>query len=126
MSDIIREVDEELRRERIEKLWQRYGVYIVAAAFLIVLAVAGWRAWDWYEIREAAKSGARFEAALQLVNDGKRFEAEAAFNIIMSGDATPISRQVCRSVSVNLFDQRSSQNRSNPFTLKMIALIRGR
>ena len=82
MSDIIREVDEELRRERIEKLWQRYGGYIVGAAILLVLAVAGWRGWDWYAARAAAKSGARFEAALQLVNEGKRFEAEAAFNAI--------------------------------------------
>lgn len=82
MSDIIREVDEELRRERFEKLWQHYGGYIVGAALLIVLAVAGWRAWDWYETRAAAKSGARFEAALQLLNEGKRFEAEAAFNAI--------------------------------------------
>jgi hypothetical protein len=82
MSDIIREVDEELRRERIEKLWQRYGGYIVGAAILLVLVVAGWRGWDWYAAREAAKAGARFEAALQLVNEGKRFEAEAAFNAI--------------------------------------------
>ena len=82
MSDIIREVDEELRRERIEKLWQRYGGYAVGAAVLIVLAIAGWRGWEWYMAREAAKSGARFEAALQLVTEGKRFEAEAAFNAI--------------------------------------------
>ncbi len=95
MSDIIREVDEELRRERIEKLWQRYGGYIVGAALLIVLAVAGWRAWDWYETREAAKAGARFEAALQLLNEGKRFEAEAAFNAIAK-DATAGYRLLAR------------------------------
>jgi hypothetical protein len=82
MSDIIREVDEELRRERFMKLWERYGVYVVAAAILIVAAVGGWRAWEWYVAREAAKSGARFEAAMKLANDGKRAEAEAAFNTL--------------------------------------------
>lgn len=80
MSDIIREVNEELRRERFMKLWQRYGIYLVGAAFLVVLVVGGWRGWEWYAARQAAESGARFEAAMQLANDGRRFEAEAAFN----------------------------------------------
>jgi hypothetical protein len=79
MSDIIREVDEELRRERFMKLWERYGIYVVGAAVLVVLIVGGWRAWEWYSAREAARSGAQFEAAMKLANDGKRPEAEAAF-----------------------------------------------
>jgi len=80
MSDIIREVDEELRHERYRKLWDRYGIYVVGAAFLVVVFVAGWRGWEWYAARQAAESGVRFEAAMQLASDGKRFEAEAAFN----------------------------------------------
>ena len=38
---LLREVDEELRRERLEKLWDRYGIYVVLAAALLVLGVAG-------------------------------------------------------------------------------------
>ncbi|MCC6948613.1 MAG: tetratricopeptide repeat protein [Bradyrhizobiaceae bacterium] len=82
MSDIIREVDEELRHERYKKLWDRYGLYVIGAALLLVLAVAGWRGWEWYAAREAAKSGAQFEAAMQLAAEGKRDEAEAAFNAL--------------------------------------------
>ena len=55
MSDIIREVDEELRRERMMKLWERYGIYVVAVAVLVVVAVGGWRVWEWYSTREAGK-----------------------------------------------------------------------
>ncbi len=82
MSDIIREVDEELRHERYKRLWDRFGIYLIAAALLVVLAVGGWRAWEWYSAREAAKSGDRFEAAMQLSTEGKRFDAEAAFNAL--------------------------------------------
>jgi hypothetical protein len=82
MSDIIREVDEELRHERYKKLWDRYGIYVVGAALLLVLGVAGWRGYEWYEAREAQKASARFEAALQLAASGKRSEAEAEFNAI--------------------------------------------
>jgi hypothetical protein len=76
MSDIIREVDEELRRERLQKLWERYGIYVVSAALLIVFGVAGWRGWEWYASREAAKAGARFETALELAEGNKRAEAD--------------------------------------------------
>lgn len=76
MSDIIREVDEELRRERLQKLWDRYGIYVVAAALLVVLGVAGWRGWEWYQAREGAKAGARFETALDLAESNKRPEAD--------------------------------------------------
>jgi hypothetical protein len=82
MSDIIREVDEELRHERYRKLWDRYGIYVVGAALLLVLGVAGWRGYEWYQAREAAKASARFDAALQLAADGKRADAETAFNEI--------------------------------------------
>ncbi len=75
MSDILREVDEELRRERYQKLWERYGIYLVGAALVLVLAVAGWRGWEWYATREAAIAGARFEAALELDTAGKQSEA---------------------------------------------------
>ena len=41
MSDIIREVDEELRHERYKKLWDRFGLYVIGAALLGVLFRAG-------------------------------------------------------------------------------------
>jgi hypothetical protein len=95
MSDIIREVDEDLRRERFMKLWERYGIYAVVVAVLVVAAVGGWRAWDWYATREAAKSGARFESAIKLANEGRRFEAEAAFNALAK-DGTAGYRMLAR------------------------------
>jgi hypothetical protein len=76
MSDILREVDEELRRERYQKLWERYGIYLIGAALVLVVAVAGWRGWEWYQAREAAAAGARFETALTLDAAGKQSEAE--------------------------------------------------
>lgn len=95
MSDILREVDEEIRRERYMKLWDRYGLYVVAAALIVVLGVAGWRGWEWYAAREAARSGARFETAMQLATDGKRVDAEAAFNEL-ARDATAGYRVLAR------------------------------
>ena len=79
MADIFHEVDEEVRRERLKQLWERYSLLIIAACVLIVAAIGGWRGYDWYVAREAAKAGARFEAAAALMEQGKTKEAEAAF-----------------------------------------------
>jgi hypothetical protein len=88
VSDIFHEVDEEVRREQFKKLWQRYQGYVVAAAVLIVLAVAGWRAYDWWETKKAAEAGAAFEAAIALSEQGKHAEAEAAFTKIAEDSTT--------------------------------------
>jgi hypothetical protein len=88
VSDIFQEVDEEVRREQFKKLWERYQVFIIAAAVLVVLAVAGWRAYDLWETKKAAEAGAAFEAAIALSEQGKHADAEAAFAKIAEGSTT--------------------------------------
>ena len=82
MTDLFREVDEELRRERLQRLWEAYGVYILSAALAIVLAVAGWRAWEYWEAKRAAESGDRYVAALDLAHQGKHREAAQALEAL--------------------------------------------
>jgi hypothetical protein len=79
VSDIFHEVDEEVRREQLKKLWERYGAYVIAAAVLLVVAIGGWRGYQWWEAKKAAEAGAAFEAAAQLAADDKHQEAEVAF-----------------------------------------------
>ncbi|MEJ8573389.1 tetratricopeptide repeat protein [Microbaculum marinum] len=81
MSDIFREVEEDVRREQLKKLWDRYGIVVIAVAALIVLGTAGWRGWQWYSERQAAALGAEYYEAVQLARD-QPSEAEAAFNEI--------------------------------------------
>jgi hypothetical protein len=88
VSDIFHEVDEEVRREQLNKLWQRYGKYLVALCVLFVAGVAAWRGYGWWEAKQAAISGAAFEQAAELAQAGKVQEAEAAFAKLAS-DGTP-------------------------------------
>lgn len=95
MADIFHEIDEDLRRERFSRLWTRYGAYLIGLAVLIVVAVAGWRGYEWYRLQQAQQAGARFEAALQLAAQGKTAEAEAAF-AAMEKDAPSGYRTLAR------------------------------
>jgi len=79
VADIFQEVDEEVRREQLKKLWQRYGNYIIAACILVIVAVGAWRGYEWWETKKAAEAGAAFEQAVTLAESGKHQEAEAAF-----------------------------------------------
>ncbi|HEV3161657.1 MAG TPA: tetratricopeptide repeat protein [Xanthobacteraceae bacterium] len=95
MTDIFQEVDEEVRRERLKKLWERYGTYFIAACIVIVIGVGAWRGYEWWQAKQAAQSGAAFEQAVKLAESGKHQEAAAAFTKL-SADATPGYRVLAR------------------------------
>jgi hypothetical protein len=80
VSELFDEVDEEVRREQLKKLWDRYSIYIIAAALLIIAAVAGWRGYEYLEAQKAAEAGAAFDTALDLAEQNKHAEAQAAFD----------------------------------------------
>jgi len=79
VSDIFQEVDEEVRREQLNKLWQRYGHYLVALCIVIVAGVGAWRGYQWWEAKKAGEAGTAFEEAVALAEAGKHQEAGAAF-----------------------------------------------
>lgn len=79
MSDIFHEVEEEVRRERYEKLWKEYGDYVIAGAAFIVIAVAGWQLWRYYNHRQQLQASAEYLAAQQLLDAGQAQPAAEAF-----------------------------------------------
>jgi len=85
MSDLFREVDEEVRRDQIARIWQRHGALISAVVVLLVLAVAGWRYYEFRRVQAAQAAAAEFEQALSLAKADKTAEAKVAFDKIAAG-----------------------------------------
>lgn len=79
MSELFDEVDEDIRRDQLKKLWDRYSIYIIAGALLIIASVGGWRGYQYLEAKKAAEAGAAFDKAVELSEANKHSEAESAF-----------------------------------------------
>jgi hypothetical protein len=82
LSDIFREVEEEVRRERVEKIWKQYGDYIIAGVALIIIAIAGYELWQRYEVNQRMKASETFFAAQQLAESGNVSKATPAFAVL--------------------------------------------
>jgi len=57
MADIFDEIDEDLKRDRTQALWTKYGKYVIAAAAAVVLGVGasqGFSAWTRSQAEAAA------------------------------------------------------------------------
>jgi hypothetical protein len=75
VSDIFREIDEELRRDNLLKLWSRYGRYVMAAAGFVLLVAGGVAAWRNHQLSERRAEATRYAGALALAQDGKTADA---------------------------------------------------
>lgn len=71
---LVRELQEEMRRERLAKLWERYGLYVVIVAAAIVLGVGGYKIWEARALAAAQAAGSKFETAMTLLEQGKTAE----------------------------------------------------
>jgi hypothetical protein len=82
MTDIFRELEDDIRRDRLDRFWKNHGNKVIALAIVLVVAVAGWKGYEW-RVRVAAEgAAAQFEEGLRLSREGKSEEAQAAFTAL--------------------------------------------
>lgn len=79
MTDIFREVDEDIRKERYSKLWKTYGRYLIAGVTLIILGTVAGVGWTSYQKSVDADRGDRFASAMALARGGSSGQAAASF-----------------------------------------------
>jgi hypothetical protein len=86
-DSIFREVDEELRSERMRNLWRRYGPYLIGGAIGVVLLVAVNEGWQWWQNTNAARSSDQFFVALDLADQGDFAAAQEQLNTVIAEGA---------------------------------------
>ena len=84
-DSLLREVDEELRRDQFQQIWEQYGTYIIGAVAALLIGVGGYKWWDGRQAAAAEAAGLRFEQALNLAETGNADEALKSFSAIAGG-----------------------------------------
>lgn len=79
MSDIFREVDEDIRQEKYRRLWDRFGPWVIGVAVLIVIGTGGYRGWLYWQQQQSQSAGDRFYDAVQLSEQENYEEAAALY-----------------------------------------------
>ena len=79
MSDIFREVEEDVRSAQLKALWDRYGILVIGAAVAIVMATGIGVYWQDMQRAKREAAAMQFLAGEKLLLDGKAGEAVAHF-----------------------------------------------
>ena len=79
MSDIFREVDEDIRHEKYRRLWDRFGPWVIGVAVLIVVGTGGYRGWLYWQESQSQQAGDTFLEAVSLSDAGNFEEADKLF-----------------------------------------------
>jgi hypothetical protein len=70
-SAAFQEVDDAVRQDDLKLWWKRWGSWMVAAAVLVVVAVAGFVGWRQYDQSKRAQASVAYSAALAQVESNK-------------------------------------------------------
>ncbi|WP_162913032.1 tetratricopeptide repeat protein [Rhodospirillaceae bacterium SYSU D60014] len=85
MADIFREIDEDLRREGLIKIWRRYGPFIIGAVLAIILAAVGYIAWERYAQQQQLDRARAYAAAVGALGESDE-TALQGFRELANGD----------------------------------------
>ncbi len=83
-DNIFREVDEELRGDRMRALWRRLAPYVIGAAVGVVALVAVNEGWTWYHSNNAAQSSDELYAAFDLIDGGDLPAAQSQLDALIA------------------------------------------
>ncbi len=76
---LLQEIDEDLRHERMVKLWKRYGNAVIGVALAVIVVVAGHQGWRNYDLSRRQDASLRYAEAARLAVQNNAGEAEKAF-----------------------------------------------
>lgn len=89
MSELFREIEQDIRNERWQRLWHSFGKAMVAISLAIVLGTAGGVAWkDWRKSRAEERTD-RLLRAVERMEAGDYKGGIGLFDATIEDDASP-------------------------------------
>ncbi|WP_315760887.1 tetratricopeptide repeat protein [Sphingomonas sp. Y38-1Y] len=82
----MREVDEELRRDRLMGFWTRYGRWVIVAIVVLLAALGGWFYWQHRQTVKAGEEGVAYAKALEDLGAGRADAAKGPLAELAKSD----------------------------------------
>lgn len=80
MSDFLRELEEDIREERMLNLWHKYGNYLIGLAIIIVIGTCSYVVWQHMKTNAQIRNHVSFSQAVDLLKQGKKEDALKVFH----------------------------------------------
>lgn len=78
-DNVLREIDEDLRNEKLRQFWRKYRTLILGAVVLLVVVTAGSSIWDDYQSKKAGEAMVKLDTAIQQLQKGDAATAAGNF-----------------------------------------------
>lgn len=119
MTDLLTELEEDIREERIYTLWHKWGNTVIGVALTIVLVTGGHTLWRYLKTQDQEKSSFSFSQGQELIRQGKKEEALKVFqNLAQHNDGYGKLAQLYEAAllegSESLYTQISERNATDP------------
>ncbi len=132
----LRDVDDEVRRDRMAGLARRYGVIAVVAAVVLLIAFGGYLAWQHHRDTVAGERGEQITAVMASLTAGNAAQARTTLDTLVAADArgyAPVARILLADMAIRDGNQPDAANRfmavandeGVPQPLRDLALMRG-
>jgi hypothetical protein len=81
-ESVFREVDEEVRQEQYQKLWEKFGNYFIALCVLVVAVVAGFKGYQYYQKIQSEAASIVYFDGVKNAAAGKTDDAVRALAVV--------------------------------------------
>ncbi|MFQ3361704.1 MAG: hypothetical protein ACI9JG_001236 [Alphaproteobacteria bacterium] len=68
VSDILREIDEDLRQDKLKALWKKYGILVITIIVAPIIILSAFKFYQNWETNKAEKSGSLLLEAIEYIN----------------------------------------------------------
>ena len=86
-EEFLREVDDQVRIDTAQRFWKRWGLIVVGAVVVALLALGGWLWWDAQRKTTAGVEGERLSVALDDLQGGKITKAEGELKALSDSNS---------------------------------------
>ena len=85
-EELIREVDEAVKRESAAATWKRLAPFVYGAIALVIIGVAGVEFWKWQSAKHVEARAVAYADALKAMEDGEADKAREQLAAVGEGD----------------------------------------